>query len=476
MCVLLKPKRTNISHKPLNLFKPSKNHSMRVFKIIGKILLGLLTFILIFLAFTIAPVDRTDYREMSYYQEMNKVLDNWKPAPDTSQNLKAGWAKINLTPSKPTPTAGYGDRHGKPYQSIHDSVYVRAIVIQTSRKPIAIVSCDLLIFPPEVTISLKEKLKSIGFDWSQVYVGTTHTHNSLGAWGKNSIGELFAGKYDQNTVDFMVDKVLEAIQKASQNLVSAKTGYGEIDAKELVFNRLVGNKSGTIDPFVRILKIEKQTGETAILTTFSAHATTLNADKNFLSADYPGEYVQRLSNAVNFATFMAGSVGSSGPVGEELKDDFMQMKNLSEGLSAKVLKEISNIKVQQINQLSLSTFPVALREPQVRFAENWRFRPWVFKTFFGDYPAEIKALRIGKTVMIGTPCDYSGELMPEIIKTAQNRNLNLIVTSFDGSYIGYITHDRHYDLNAYETRVMNWYGPQNGIYFQEIIKKILRKL
>ena len=449
---------------------------MKLLKIIAKILLGLLILILIFLAFTIAPVDKTDYRQMSYFQEMNTLLDNWKPSTDTTQNLKAGWAKVDLTPSKPTPTAGYGDRKGKPYQSIHDSVYVRAIVFSTAQKPVAIVSCDLLIFPPEVTISLKEKLKTIGFDWSQVYVGTTHTHNSLGAWGKNSVGELFAGKYDQSTVNHIADKVLEAIKKANQNLVSAKVGYAEINAKELVFNRLVGNKLGTTDPFVRVLKIEKQTGETAILTTFSAHATTLNADKNFLSADYPGELVRQISQSVNFATFMAGSVGSSGPIGEELKDDFVQMKNLSEGLSAKVLKEIRNIKVENINQLSLSTFKVSLREPQVRFAQNWRFRSWVFKTLFGDYPAEIKALKIGKNVMIGTPCDYSGELMPKVIKMARNRDLNLIVTSFNGGYVGYITHDRHYGLNSYETRVMNWYGPQNGIYFQEMIEKILKKI
>ena len=449
---------------------------MKILKIIGKILLGLVIIILIFLAFTIAPVDRTDYREMSYFQEMNTLLNDWKPTIDTTQTLKANWAKVNLTPSKPTPTAGYGDRQGKPYQSIHDSVYVRAIVLSTSQKPIAIVSCDLLIFPPEVTILLKEKLKTIGFDWSQVYVGTTHTHNSLGAWGKNAVGELFAGKYDRNVVNHIADKVLEAIRKANQNLVPTKIGYAEINAKELVFNRLVGDKLGSTDPFLRVLKLEKQTGEIAIFTTFSAHATTLNADKNFLSADYPGELVNQLNQKEYFASYMAGSVGSSGPVGEELKDDFVQMKNLSEGLSTKILEEIKNIRVETVNQLSLSTFTVSLREPQVRFTQNWRFRPWVFKTLFGDYSAEIRALKIGKTVMIGTPCDYSGELMPEVIKAARNRNLNLIVTSFNGGYVGYITHDRHYDLNSYETRVMNWYGVQNGVYFQEMIEKILSKI
>lgn len=449
---------------------------MKLLNITLRILLGLFILILVFLAFTIAPVDRTDYRQMSYYKQMNDELEAWKPNKDSANNFKAGWAIINLTPPKPTSTAGYGDRQGKPYQSIHDSVYVRAIVLSNSAKPVAIVSCDLLIFPPEVTILLKEKLRTIGFDWSQVYIGTTHTHNSLGAWGKNTVGESFAGKYDPSTVDFIADKVLHAIKKANQNQVFAEIGYGEINAKELVFNRLVGDSLGTTDPMIRFLKIQKQTGEVAIFTTFSAHATTLNADKNFLSADYPGEYVKQISKSVNFATFMAGAVGSTGPVGEDLHDDFQQEKKISEGLSMKVLSIIDKIKCEKINQLSLSTFRVALREPQVRFAENWRFRPWVFKTLFGDYPAEIKALRIGSNILIGTPCDYSGELMPEVLRVANGRNLNLIVTSFNGGYVGYITHDRHYELNSYETRVMNWYGPQNGIYFQDIIQKILKKI
>ena len=449
---------------------------MKLLKITAKILLGLLILILIFLAFTIAPVDRKDYRQMEYYQQMSDKLEAWKPAKDTANGLKAGWAIVNLTPSKPTPTAGYGDRQGKPYQSVHDSVYVRAIVLSNSPKPIAIISCDLLIFPPEVTLLLKEKLKTIGFEWSQVYVGATHTHNSLGAWGKNAVGESFAGKYEQSTVNFIVDKVLEAIKKATQNQVYAKVGFGEINAKELVFNRLVGDSLGTTDPMIRLLKIQKETGEIAILTTFSAHATTLNADKKFLSADYPGEYVKQLSKSVSFAAFMAGAVGSSGPTGEDLPDDFQQEKNISLGLSTKVLKVINNIKCQEIYTLTLSDFDLLLREPQVRIAKNWRFRPWVFKTLFGDYSAEIKALRIGNNILIGTPCDYSGELMPEVLRVAKRRNLNLIITSFNGGYVGYITHDRHYDLNSYETRIMNWYGPQNGVYFQDIIQKILKKV
>jgi hypothetical protein len=86
---------------------------------------------------------------------------------------------------------------------------------------------------------------------------------------------------------------------------------------------------------------------------------------------------------------------------------------------------------------------------------------------FGEYPAEMKVFQLGNTIFVGTPCDYSGELMPEVLKTAKAQHLNLIVTSFDGSYVGYITEDNHYDLNKYETRVMNWYDLRTGNIFKK---------
>lgn len=101
----------------------------------------------------------------------------------------------------------------------------------------------------------------------------------------------------------------------------------------MVFNRLVSNKLGITDPTIRLLKIQKQTDEIALFTIFSAHATILNADKNFLPADYPGELVKKLALAVNFNSFMARTVGSKEPSGEELHDNFQQTKNISEALS-----------------------------------------------------------------------------------------------------------------------------------------------
>ena len=79
-------------------------------------------------------------------------------------------------------------------------------------------------------------------------------------------------------------------------------------------------------------------------------------------------------------------------------------------------------------------------------------------------------------LMVGMPCDFSGELVAELDAYAKTKGLNLLVTSFNGCYIGYITHDKHYDRDLYETKTMSWYGPYNGAYLQEVVKDIIDKL
>jgi neutral ceramidase len=49
----------------------------------------------------------------------------------------------------------------------------------------------------------------------------------------------------------------------------------------------------------------------------------------------------------------------------------------------------------------------------------------------------------------------------------------LIITSFNGGYAGYITPMKYYDQNGYETRVMNWFGPGNGEYFSECVRRMV---
>ena len=83
---------------------------------------------------------------------------------------------------------------------------------------------------------------------------------------------------------------------------------------------------------------------------------------------------------------------------------------------------------------------------------------------------------MGNVILMGTPCDFSGELTEEIRSAARRQGFHAIVTSFNGHYIGYITADKYYDRSHYETRLMNWYGPGNGAYLTESLLELQKAL
>ena len=77
--------------------------------------------------------------------------------------------------------------------------------------------------------------------------------------------------------------------------------------------------------------------------------------------------------------------------------------------------------------------------------------------------------------MITSSGELSGVFYAEWDELAKQNNLQLIVTTFNGGYIGYITPDSLYDERFHEVREMNWYGPGNGTYFDQLIRRTIEK-
>ena len=441
-----------------------------------KILAGLALFLIIALACLVTTIDYTPYHDMDYYKEWQRNIGAVEVSTDTTaQPIRAGWAKVNITPSQPGPMAGYGNRRGKPYTSIHDSVYVRALAFDNGAMQAVLVVADLLIVPPTVTEALKKRLSEVGLSFSQVYLGAIHSHNSIGGWGDTITGKLFAGSYDPAIAERIADAMIQAIRTAQQNRQPVQVGYLQVQDTVDIRNRLIGDK-GTLDPWVRNVYLRGADGRTALLSSYAAHSTVLDSKNYALSRDYAGALVDSLEDGeADFAVFMAGAVGSMGPkeIGET---DFEQVAHQADGVETAIQSGFDSIQLEPVTTLRAFTVELPLREPTPRLNTTWALRPWVFRWAFGDYPSFVKALRIGNILLVGLPCDFSGELMAELSAYAADRGLHLMVTSFDGAYAGYITDDRHFDQNLYETVTMSWFGPYNGAYFSEVVKNVVDKM
>lgn len=421
------------------------------------------------------PVDRSPYQTRKYYRKTKARIAALPDAVVQNDTVRVGWAKVNITPTHQAPLAGYGKRMGKRLEGIEDSVFVRAFVFKNRYQKLAYITMDLLIVPMSVTAALQQALPRQGFSLEQTYLSATHSHSSLGGWARKPAGYLMAGNYDKAIVQKITQAIVQAIGQAEASALPARVGYAAVAAEALVYNRLVGEK-GDKDNQLRLLQIQKQNGETALLCTFAAHATCLPAAHVRISGDYPGALVRELEKMpdVQFAAFSAGAMASHGPAapGAGLE----KVANMARGLATRAEAALDQMPLSYISRLNAVSVPLYLRSPHWRIAQNWRLLPAFFNLGLGKYPASLKAIRIGHILFAGTPCDFSGELVGGLEKSLEGRPEKLVLTSFNGGYIGYITPDAYYDLKKYETRDMNFFGPYNGAYLSEMIALLLQKL
>lgn len=421
----------------------------------------------------IGPIDRTPIEEQDHYKKTLQILDTLPidqyPA---KEQLQASWGKISITPDHVMPMAGYRIRPR--FDSIHDSLFARVIHIYNG-KSVYFISLDLLIFPPAIEAKLSAQF-SKQINPPVLYLGATHTHNGVGGWHNSLGGEVILGEYDSVWVNQVVERISHLIAQLSQDRKPAQIGYWQSAANDFVENRLATNASA--DGMLRGFQIIRNDSTKAKLVTFSAHPTTIKKSVLQLSGDYPAFLTKELENKHVFGVFMAGMVGSHRLSGlPESKEDFDQASRAGELLAEQVM---SAEPMEMNNRVIVrsATLPIQFAPSQLRISRNLKIRNWIFSVTLNPLQGELKFLELGNMVFVGTPCDFSGELFvtQKIDKVAQGTGKKVIITSFNGNYVGYITEDKHYDIEKKEeVMALNWVGPYHGAFYAGLIKKLLQK-
>lgn len=420
----------------------------------------------------IGPIDRTSLSEQPFYKSMRAQLDSLQFATSVSKNqLKAGWIKINITPEQSMPMAGYRLRDN--FESVHDSLYARVMVLNAADHPIYLISVDLLLFPP----ILKQKLED-HFNATQnrpfLYLGATHTHNGIGCWHDSVVGNIVLGNYSESWVEETKDKIITAIAITEGSLLPASISYWESDAREYAENRL--KPGAPHDGMLRGIKLTRSDSTQSHLISFSAHATSISKKSKSLSGDYPAAVIDSLTKATNsFGIFMAGMVGSHRLTG--IRQEEFDLVAEAGGVISKKIESASTPNKMDSVQFVTAHVPIQFGPSQLRITKDWKLRDWIFSWLVNPLQGELTYLQINDIILIGTPCDFSGEIfIKHINEIAEQQNKKVIITSFNGDYVGYITEDEHYEtLEKEEVMGLNWVGPYYGNYFTEMINTLLKK-
>lgn len=404
--------------------------------------------------------------------------------------LRAGFARVRLTPTlgaaaeapergefRALPLAGFGSRRGRPAEGVRDELWVRAVALAVGGQTNVLVGADALIIPREVSEAATARITAeTGLVRGQVYFGATHTHGGLGGWGEGWVAEAFAGGYQPGVRVWFAGQLAAAVRAALADLTPADLGTGRFDAPDLVRNRLVGD-AGRLDPQFSFLQVRQADGDLAVVGSYAAHATVVSSQEMRFHGDYPGAWERAMEHSTRgLAVFLAASVGSHSP--KAPAGGYEGAVQMGEELARRTREALATNRWESTITLGRIDLPVDLPELHPRVTAGLRLRPAIARHLLpvGE-GTRLQGLRVGDSLWLGTPCDYSGELTLELRpRLAGVVPGPITVTSFNGDYLGYVIPSRYYPLDGYEPRTMSFFGPAVPDYFQELLETLGRQL
>ena len=163
-------------------------------------------------------------------------------------NLRAGVAKVDITPPSDTPVVG----HVRPTNGVRDPIRAGVLLLDNGDTRAAIVTLDLINAPGDMVTQLRELIADrTKTPAKNIMITASHNHSGPGwsresAWGRE-----------------MVNKIAAASAAAAKQMRPVTIGYGEdridfnINRRKVVDGRAVVelNPDGPCDACVKVLRL-----------------------------------------------------------------------------------------------------------------------------------------------------------------------------------------------------------------------------
>ncbi|MEM7343926.1 MAG: neutral/alkaline non-lysosomal ceramidase N-terminal domain-containing protein [Chloroflexota bacterium] len=404
-------------------------------------------------------------------------------------SLKAGAAKIDITPptglpmagmpilnvaaiGAPPDTSGYFGREGLS-TGTHDPLYARALVLGDGSQVVAIVALDLLVVEKPFTDAIREAIQiATGIPPAHVLLAPSHTHSGpdIFDWDPQV-------PTDQTIRQAVQDGIVEAVTEAYYQRRPARIGWSDGHLERISINRR--DPAGPIDPRVGVMWVEGEDERPIALTVnFAIHTITLSAKNLEYTAELSGFAMTALERTYPeaVALFLNGAAGNINPVaypwepkqnlipvfrkawhaGEPHPRTFRNAMRLGRVLAGTALQTVEQVeKLHTEINLAGAIRNVAL---PLRPTEEIE----IFRNFMGlsarfgagrldgrTYETEVQALTIGPKQFIGLP----GEPFIELALDLQHRlgRDDTYVIGFANDDPRYILPKAEYQDNRYET-------------------------
>lgn len=225
--------------------------------------------------------------------------------------FRAGYAEIDITPTKPMPMWGYGDRHADLSTGVLDPLHARAVVVDVGTDKLAIVGLDLGRSPDKESMTRIREAILADSGVNYVLMSGSHTHHGpvLELTDEEGKGK---GVYDAAVeyVGILEDKLIEVINEAAGSVRDARIGWAmtEVDMNR---NRHTKIEPKPTEPELNVIRFDDRSGKPiALVANFAAHPTNIPSSDLRYSADYPGWMARTVLERFGApCVFMQGAAG-----------------------------------------------------------------------------------------------------------------------------------------------------------------------
>jgi hypothetical protein len=412
--------------------------------------------------------------------------------------LRAGAARTVITPNLGAHIEGYFfDRTAR---DVYDDLYAKALVLDSEDVSLAVVVCDLCVVMRDIVGKARRRAhKLTGIPEANILIAATHTHYgpNLGPWGEVQGNDAY--------VEWLPERIGDSVKLAHNRLASAVVGHASGSCAEEAHNRRYRMKDGSvrtnpgpmnpdvvepagpIDPEVGVLAVLKEDHTPiSVVANYALHyvgGPYLSPIDDTINADYFGAFdraIQRMAGTDLVGMVLNGCCGdinntnvfTPSPEPPHLFYDIERVGDVIAGEAFKAWRTIETYDASP--QLGAQREMFTFRRPEVteeqlaaaraRLDRATREEAESASSGAPEYllahttvamakappqrDAEVQALRIGQTGLVGLP----GEVFVELGLDLKRRSPfeRTLVAELANDCVGYIPTDSARDEPSYE--------------------------
>jgi neutral ceramidase len=405
--------------------------------------------------------------------------------------LRAGFAKVPITPPDGVRLTGYAARQGVSI-GVHDDLFARAMVLENGVESLAMISVDVLALATEFVKRVRQRISArTGIKPESILIAATHTHS-----GPVTIRTFFNNDETPEAayIDHLASAIEQSVAQAWRDRFAARIATGAVQVENVGVNR--SDPTRAIDREAGILRVDDAAGRVrGVVVQYGCHPTLLGFDNLLVTRDYPGMALDAIEESLgdgSLGMFFNGAEGNISvnhsselnAIGVATTDrTFTRAREVGRRLASAVLRVLPVLTPDHAAQLGVINWPLELggREypdhleerlgaARLRAAElaggdeallrkakaeelyasvacaNAR----ILQELGGRVPFPLQGLNIGDTLFLGVPGELFSETGLALKRSIRQR---LFLIGLANGYYGYVPTEQAFAEGSYESGV-----------------------